>query len=79
MATRFYILFISVFTLAMVDEAAAVVSEHATLNPSACDAYNNDACNNEVYGPKVMEGVVAEAVTVVIMLLARLTPLLLPL
>jgi hypothetical protein len=57
----------------MVDAAAAVVNEYVYVH-AFCDACNNDAC-----GKKAMAGVVAEAANAVIMLLALLTPLLLPL
>lgn len=56
----------------MVDAVAAVVSECVYVYAS-CGACNNDAC-----GQKVMVGAEAEVVNVVIVLLAWLTPQLLP-
>jgi len=78
MATRLIIyLCLYPFILAMVDEAAVAVSEYVYVY-AFCDACNN-VSGDDVSEKKAMAGAAAEAATVAIMLLARLTPQLLPL
>ncbi|MFI5158814.1 MAG: hypothetical protein ACHQF4_08105 [Sphingobacteriales bacterium] len=59
--------------MAMVDVVVAAVNEYVYVY-ACCDA-----CNNDAYGQKVLAGAVAAVAIVAIMLLAQLTPLLLPL